>query len=133
MSRVVSRAAAIRKLRDAFLARTDQEHAMCDVASRDRIFCGGFRAWSDEDLRKRFSTLEARRPGLPRVAFEELANKWQLGRQIVHGSTLACDVQTKEHGTCLGWDAFSNADLERFCAEVLGESLAVTETGATEA
>ncbi len=120
-------------LRDAFLARTDQEHSMCDVASRDRIFCGGFRAWSDEELRKRFSTIEARRPGLPRVAFEELANKWQLGRQIVHGSPLACDVQTKEHGTCRGWDAFSNADLERYCAEVLGETLVVTETGAAEA
>ena len=90
--------------------------------TRDEIFCGGFRAWSDQELRKRFSTLEARRPGLPRVAFEELANKWQLGRQIVHGSPLACDVQTKEHATCRGWDAFSNADLERFCAQVLGET-----------
>jgi hypothetical protein len=132
MNRVVSRAAAIRMLRDSFLARTDQEHSMCDIAARDRIFCGGFRAWSDEELRKRFSTLEARRPGLPRVAFEELANKWQLGRQIVHGSPLACDVQTKEHGTCRGWDAFSNADLARFCEEILGESLTVTETGASE-
>ena len=133
MSRVVSRAAAIRMLRDSFLARTDQEHSMCDVASREKIFCGGFRAWSDEELRKRYATLEARRPGLPRVAFEELANKWQLGRQIVQGSPLACDAQTKEHATCRGWDAFSNADLERFCAEVLGETLAVTETGEAEA
>lgn len=129
MSRIVSRAAAIRMLRDSFLARTDQEHSMCDVASRDRIFCGGFRSWSDEELRKRFATLEARRPGLPRVAFEELANKWMLGRQIVHGSPLACDVQTREHATCRGWDAFSNAELERFCAEVLGQTLTVTETG----
>ncbi len=132
MSRVVSRAAAIRMLREAFLSRTDQEHSMCDVAARDRIFCGGFRQWNDQELRKRFSTLEARRPGLPRAAFEELANKWQLGRQIVHGSALACDVQTKEHATCRGWDAFSNTDLERFCAEVLGETLTVTETGAVE-
>ncbi len=130
--RIVSRATAIRMLRDAFLARTDQEHSMCDVASREGIFCGGFRAWSDDELRKRFSTLEARRPGLPRATFEELANKWQLGRQIVHGSPLACDVQTKEHATCRGWDAFSNTELERFCAQVLGETLTVTETGAAE-
>ena len=132
MSRVVSRAAAIRMLRDSFIAKTDQEHSMCDVASRERIFCGGFRAWSDQELRTRFATLETRRPGLPRAAFEELANKWQLGRQIVHDSTLACDVQTKEHGTCRGWDAFSNADLERFCTQVLGETFTVTETGAAE-
>jgi hypothetical protein len=132
VTRTISRAAAIRMLREAFLSRTDQEHSMCDIAARDRIFCGGFRAWSDDELRKRFATLEARRPGLPRAAFEELANKWQLGRQIVHGSPLACDVQTKEHGTCRGWDAFSNADLARFCEEILGESLTVTETGASE-
>ena len=54
------------------------------------------------------------------------------GRQIVHDSTLACDVRRRARNPP-GWDAASNADLERFCAEILGENLVVTETGATEA
>jgi phosphoribosylformimino-5-aminoimidazole carboxamide ribonucleotide (ProFAR) isomerase len=50
---------------------------------------------------------------------------WQLAEQIRRGVTLACDARAAEHGTCRGWDEFSNADLSRFCSDILGQNVEV--------
>jgi hypothetical protein len=58
---------------------------------------------------------------------EEFANIWQLAEQIRNGVRLACDSRPRGDGPCRGWEEFSNADLSRFCADILGENVVVTE------
>ncbi len=42
-------------------------------------------------------------------------------------ASLACDAQTAAGGPCRGWNEFSNADLARFCNDVLGANVEVIE------
>ena len=127
--KVISRTEAIGRLRQHLKSLTDDEHSMCQVAARKGIFCRGFSRWSDAELRKRFAGLVAKRPGLNRWQLEELANRWELARQVVDKVALACDAQTLEHDTCKGWDDFSNEELDRFCADLLALDVVVTENG----
>ena len=123
----ISRLYAIRRLREYLLTLTDDDHSMCEVAAKKGIFCKGFQRWNDGELRKHFAGLVKRRPGMNRWQLEALGNKWELARQIVDGAALACDAQTLEHDTCGGWDDFSNEELSRYCAELLGLDAIVTE------
>jgi hypothetical protein len=127
--RVVSRAWAIRSLREFLMTLTDEDHSMCRVATDRGIFCQGFRKFDDKELKEHFSGIVARRPGANRWQIEALGNQWELARQTVNGLPLACDVEQKEHGTCRGWDDFSNEELARYCAELLGQDVAVTPQG----
>jgi hypothetical protein len=127
--RVVSRAWAIRTLREFLMTLTDEDHSMCRVATDRGIFCQGFRKLNEPDLRKHFAGIVERRPGVNRWQLEALGNQWELARQTVNGLPLACDVEQKEHGTCRGWDDFTNADLTRFCLELLGQEVIVTSQG----
>lgn len=131
--KVLSRTEAIGRLRHHLKTLTDDEHSMCQVAAKKGVFCHGFARWNDEELRKHFAGLVSQRPKLNRWQLEELANRWELARQIVQGVALACDAQTLEHDTCRGWDDFSNQELERFCADILGIDAVVSESGAPEA
>ena len=54
----------------------------------------------DEELRRRFPWIAAKRPGASRAELEELVNLYLLGRQEVAGAALACDVETREHCGC---------------------------------
>ncbi len=127
--RVVSRAWAVRSLREFLLTLTDEDHSMCRVATDRGIFCQGFRKLDDAHLKQHFSGLVERRPGANRWQLEALGNQWELARQTVNELPLACDVEQKEHGTCRGWDDFSNEDLARFCVELLGQDVLVTPQG----
>jgi hypothetical protein len=98
---------------------TDDEHSMCDVAAERGMYCGGFRRLSDEEFRERYDWLVNHNPKASRKEIEELANQWQLARQIVDRVPLSCDAQLREHDTCNGWNEFTNAELERFCREIL--------------
>jgi hypothetical protein len=131
--KVISRIEAIGRLRHHLKTLTDDEHSMCQVAAKKGIFCRGFARWSDEELKKHFAGLVRQRPKMNRWQLEELANRWELARQVVQNVTLACDAQTKEHDTCRGWDDFSNQELERFCADLLAMDAVVAESGAPEA
>ncbi|HEX7616879.1 MAG TPA: hypothetical protein VF554_16575 [Thermoanaerobaculia bacterium] len=126
---VVSRAWAIRSLREFLMTLTDEDHSMCRVATDRGIFCQGFRKLNDADLKAHFAGLVKRRPGVNRWQLEALGNQWELARQTVNGLPLACDVEQKEHGTCGGWDDMSNEDLARYCAELLGQDVVVTPQG----
>ena len=64
--RVVSRAWAIRSLREFLLTLTDEDHSMCRVASDRGIFCQGFRKLDDAGLRKHFAGIVERRPDVNR-------------------------------------------------------------------
>jgi len=115
----MSRADAISRLREALVAMTDDEHSMCQVATEKDILCKGFRRFSDKDFRERYDWLVSRNPKASRKEIEEVANKWQLARQIVDRVALSCDAQLREHDTCNGWNEFTNQDLEGFCREIL--------------
>jgi len=58
---------------------------------------------------------------------EEFANLWQLAEQIRQRVAFACDAKTSGGHACRGWDEFSNADISRFCADILGKSVEVVE------
>lgn len=125
-SEQVPRDVAINRLREALLELTDDDHSICRIAAEKEIFCGGFRRYSDAELRERYDWLARKYPAASREELEHLANQWQLGRQIFEDRAFACDVQQIEHHTCNGWADFSNEDLARFCRELLGADVVVT-------
>ena len=125
---VMTREQAVRALRGYLLKLTDDETSLCQVASQRGIFCKGFRGLSDDEFKRRYHTLVARRPGLTRRQLEYLANQWQLARQVVDGVACSCDAQAKEHDTCGGWDDFTNEDLAKFCRELFGAEVSVTSS-----
>jgi uncharacterized protein YbjT (DUF2867 family) len=124
---VWSRGEAIDRLRGALLALTDEEHSLCEVAAEKGIFCRGFRRFDDAEFRRRFrSTLGNGAGHLDRARMERLANVFELSMQRRWRVSLACDAQTRARGGhCRGWDEFSNDELGRFCADILGCSVVI--------
>jgi hypothetical protein len=114
-------------LREAFLALTDDKHSMCQVAAERGIFCHGFRRWNAAEFDRRWRSAIGRSTHLSRAQMEDFANLWQLSEQIRLRVSLACDTKATGCRTCRGWDEFSNAELSRFCADVLGRSVQVVE------
>ena len=106
---------------------TDEEHSLCQVAAERGVFCRGFRRWNEAEFDRRWRAYIGRRTHLSRVQMEEYANLWQLAEQLRRRVSLACDTQTTPQGPCRGWNEFSNADLARFCCDVLGENVEVVE------
>lgn len=122
----ISRKTAIRRLREVLMLMTDESHSICRVAAEKGIFCRGFRRYTDEELRARYSWLVNRDPSIGRERLEDLADRWQLARQVFDDVPLACDAQQIEHDTCGGWDDFTNEELARFCRELLHEDVTVS-------
>jgi hypothetical protein len=116
--RILSRQEAIHDLREAILDLTDEKHSACNVVGRLGIFCRGLRGLDDSELRARYNWLVGRQKPCDRADLEDLANRWQLARQAATDFDLACDVQTQERDTCLGWNTFSNNELEVFYFEL---------------
>jgi len=125
----ITRSDAIRLLRQKCAGLVDDEHSLCEVASREKILCGGFAQWSFGELKKRHDWIVKRRPGITRKQLEELANRWQLARQFVSETDLACDnqIQERHHQICHGWDEFSDDELAGFCQELCGEEFSIAE------
>jgi hypothetical protein len=121
----VTRNEAIELVRSELLKQVDDETCICKAAAEQKIFCRGFARYGDREFRARYSWLVTKRPDATRPELEELANEWQLARQDVRQTRLACDVQQAEHDSCRGWDDFSNEDLSRFVSELMGKSLVV--------
>lgn len=121
----VDRETAISELREELHAMTDDSTSMCQVAAERGIFCRGFRQYSDEELREKFDWIVSRNPSLNRKDLEKMANLWQISRQVIEAVPLACDAQTIEHDTCLGWDSFSNDELQKFYREILHKEVNV--------
>jgi hypothetical protein len=121
------RSEAILHLRAELLAMTDDEHSLCQVAAQRRIFCRGFRRWNEAEFDRRWKRYIGRSTHLSRAQMEEFANLWELAEQIRKRVSLACDAQTAACGPCRGWNEFSNAELARFCNDVLGKNVDVVE------
>jgi hypothetical protein len=121
----LSRPRAIALLRDRLSSLTDDEHCACAVAAKANVFCAGFRELSDAELRRRFSWIAKSRPGITREELEDLISVYHLGRQQVAGLTLCCDVETREHCGCDGWNRFDNLALEGAILELTGRRVLV--------
>lgn len=61
---------------------------------------------------------------LNRAQMERLADIWQMTEQLRLRIPIACDA-LNARGPCRGWNEFSDAELERFCADVLGQNVAI--------
>lgn len=123
----IDRQSAIRTLRDTLITMTDDHTSICQVAAERGIFCHGFKQYSDEELREKFDWITRRNPNLNRRDLERMANLWQISRQVMEGVTFACDAQTIEHDTCLGWDSFSNEELQKHFREILKREVNVVD------
>ncbi len=123
--KTMSRDELIDALRARLLELTDDEHSICDVATRTGIFCHGFAQWTFGELKQRHPTIVRSRPRLTPAELRDLANRWQLARQTAFGTALACDTQMHEGalGICKGWDQWSAEDLARFHRELTGEEV----------
>ncbi|TDJ70108.1 MAG: hypothetical protein E2O39_10525 [Planctomycetota bacterium] len=126
-SNQLDRSQVIDNLRIALIALTDDEHSICEVAERLDIFCGGFAQWTFTELKQRYPTIVRSRPRITPQELRELANRWQLARQSVMGTKLACDTQSREGRlrTCRGWDEWSDDDLARFHADLCHEEVEI--------
>ena len=121
----VTRLQAIDRIRKVLSALEDEDHCACAVAARYGVFCQGFRGMSDKDFRQRFYWIARPRPQASREELEELVSAYHLGRQQVAGATLCCDVETRDHCACDGWNRFDNAALEAFCFQVTGQKIRI--------
>jgi len=121
----LSRPQAIERIRERLAPLTNEEHCMCSVAGTLGIFCQGFRKLSDQEFRRRFDWIARKRPGASRQELERLVSLYHSGRQQITGAKLCCDVETREHCVCDGWNAFENPELERLCLELTGRPVRI--------
>jgi len=121
----ITRDEAITRLRSEFLKLTDDEHSMCSVAAERGIFCGGFHQFNDPELRNRYWWIVRRRPSITREELEAIANDWQLTQQEVKDAPIACDVQSRVHDTCRGWEDFTNEQLAKMFQQITGEAVSI--------
>ena len=122
---VLTREAAVARLRRKLISLREEGKSVCQIAAKKEIFCRGFHRDNDNDLRFRYAAAIEEAPQLTRAELEQRANAWQLARQQQEGALLCCDVQAMHYESCRAWDDFSNEDLSRFCAEMLGERVRV--------
>ena len=121
----LSRPAAICLLRERLTALCREGECACAATARLDVFCGGFRALTDRELRERFPWIARSRPNASREELEKLISLYHLGRQEVDGMTLCCDVETREHCACDGWNRFDNLALEGAVLELTGRHVVV--------
>ena len=122
---VVSRPEAIDRIREHLKRICDDEHCACAASAHFGLFCGGLRRLSDAELRKRFDWIANPRPHASREELERLVSLYHVSRQAVSGAALCCDVETREHCACDGWNQFDNPALEKIHRELTGLEIAV--------
>ena len=97
---------------------------LSEVLAANRAFHLKDRRWNAAEFDRRWRCAIGRSTHLSRQQMEDFANLWQLAEQVRQRVSLACDAKTRE-GTCRGWDEFSNADISRFCADLLGKDVLI--------
>lgn len=118
--RVVTRPEAISRIRGRLKSFCDDEHCACAAAAHRGVLCGGLRSLSDDELRRRFDWIAKSRPDASREELERLVSLYHVSRQKVAGAELCCDLETREHCGCDGWNMFDNESLERFHEDLTG-------------
>jgi hypothetical protein len=121
----LSRPQAIDEIRKILAALQTEDRCACAIASRYGIFCRGFEELSDLDFRRRVSWIAAKRPGATREELEELVSQYHLGKEQATGAAICCDVETREHCACDGWNSFDNKTLEDQCLKLTGRPVRI--------
>lgn len=116
-----TRGEAIERLRSRLIRLGDGEHSICKVAADRGIFCRGFRRWNDREFHDRFKGTLGVSTHLTRPQMEELADLWQLSEQLSQGLALTCDAPCTTGAACRGWDEFTDAEIQSFCCEMIGQ------------
>jgi hypothetical protein len=124
---VWTRSQAIARLRAALQPMCGPDRSMCEVAAQKGIFCRGFRRWHDAEFHRRWKPALGASTHLNRAQMEQLADLWQLSEQLRCSVAFACDANALRPGACRGWNEFTNETLSRFCADLLGVCVVVTE------
>ena len=117
----ISRESLIAALRQE-LSRRAGDRTVCGAVAEQNIFCGGYKRFSDDELRDRFAWLVRKCPLATRPEIEGLIDAWHLARQEVGGFATTCDMQQVERDFCSGWDDFWTDDLAKFYFELMGTS-----------
>lgn len=123
---VISRENAISRLRRKLREMTGNNTSACQVAAERGILCRGFARYNDRELHEAYAKLIPGSGSMSREDLQRAADIWQLERQTDVGTVVSCDTQQMFYETCRGWMDFSNAQLARFCLELLGEEVIVT-------
>ena len=123
--KTMTREQALSDIRKALLEMVDEEHSMCRVAAEHRIFCHGFKQWTDSELFRRFRWIAERKQITSRAELEAAANRWHLQRQEALGLPISCDAQREDHDQCWGWDEFSDREIEGFYKELRREDVQI--------
>src|SRR5262252_6125686 len=129
----MTRPQAIDRIRRCLSAGETDEQCACVVASRYGMFCGGFAKLSDKELRQRYHWIVRKHPGIAREELERLASLYHVGRQQATGCALCCDVETRDHCGCDGWNSFDSRTLESVCFDMTGEVIRIVEAPANPA
>lgn len=125
--RRVTRREAIDDLRAKLSTLCDDQTCVCRAVAEAGTFCHGLARLKSYELRDRYDWIARTRPRITRRELEDLVHRWQLARQFVRGTTLACDTEQMEQRGCRGWDEFDDATLARHHLEVCGEEVEVTQ------
>ena len=123
--RHVTRPQAIEELREKLKQLETPDNCVCAVVGQLGIFCKGFSRLDGKEVAQRFDWIARRNPTAPRESLEHLASLYHLGRQEATGAEICCDVETREHTGCDGWNGFDNAALERFVLALTGEPVRI--------
>lgn len=91
------------------------------------IYCLGFRRFTGEELGRRHSGLLDSNLKMTPEELDDLENRWRLAMQFLERVPAYCEDHRRELGICLGWDSFSNDELERFCVEILREPVRIVD------
>ncbi len=121
----LSRPEAIEKIRRMLKNLTHPDECACSTAARYGITCQGQKNLSDADYRARYAWISRKRPKATREELEQLVTLYHLGRQTATGAEICCDIETKDHCGCDGWNMFDNTTLERFYADMSGERIEI--------
>ena len=121
----MSRPQAIEEIRKILKALPQDDMCACAITARYGIFCKGFAQFSDEELKAKFSWIARPRPKVSRSELERLASAYHRGRQEVTGTELCCDVETREHCGCDGWNTFDNAAIEDLYKGLTGRQVRI--------
>ncbi len=121
----LSRPQAIEQIRSVLQALADDERCACVIAGRYGLFCKGFSQLNDQEFRGRFPWIARRRPKATREELERLASLYHLGRMEVTGAAVCCDVETRDHCACDGWNSFDNKRLQEFVLELTGRPVRI--------
>jgi hypothetical protein len=123
--RRLTRSEAIDDLRAKLSTLVDEDTCVCQAVGKAGIFCRGLARLKSYELSERYDWIARTRARITRRELEDLVYRWQLARQFVTGTTLACDTEQLEQRGCRGWDDFDDATLARFHQEVCGEGIEI--------